>query len=241
MTSTASSSRSRRSPDARPEVDPEGLVLAGEPGPADAKDRRARRRRGPASPRASPCGPGCGRCSPRPSGPPAPAMFAPPRRPSPASPRESAAPRARRWRGGGPRSRPSPSRPPRRRLPPRGTRASPWPGSRAGRRTGRRAWRLRLRHQRPELGGVDDTGGVAQLGPGRPPGPEEGADAERVAVTAGGHGGQSSRWSWAAMISIRKETRCCVRKRAIDRLRLRGLVGVVARGRSPAMSAWAMA
>ena len=77
--------------------------------------------RGRASPRAWPCGPGCGRCWRRPSGPRGRARSGPRRRPSPASPRGPAAPTARRSRGGGPRSRRSPSRHPRRRRRPRGS------------------------------------------------------------------------------------------------------------------------
>ena len=54
MSITDSSSRSSRSPKPDSEVDAEGLVLALEPGAADAEDRPAARRGGRASSRASP-------------------------------------------------------------------------------------------------------------------------------------------------------------------------------------------
>ena len=53
--------------EARPEVDPERLVLALEPGAADAEDRPAVADVVEGRRRAWRCGPGCGTCSRRPS------------------------------------------------------------------------------------------------------------------------------------------------------------------------------
>ena len=115
MSPTDSSSRSSRSPKLAAEVDAEGVVLALEPGAADAEDRPAAARCGRASSRASPSGPGCGTCWRRPSARGGRALVTRgPRRRASSSPRGSAAPTARRSPSGGPRSRPSPSPPPRR-------------------------------------------------------------------------------------------------------------------------------